>query len=310
MAYMRRLLPLLLSLRVRWGPDPLIRCEDFAELFAGEQSVTNGLRCFGFEGIPMDQKYGCDLLSAVGFAAAVVAILKIRCGGILWAAPPCSSWVWISRGSTGRTKDNVLGNVEYTSVRMSNRLVSRVAHLVWLAVRRKVFVIIEQPMDSLLWEHPRMKKLLLRYGLRDVRLELGAYGALTPKPLILKTNVPWGEELRKTLTPEDRCKLKDLCERADVQVCKRRKDENGKVRTSGGRDLKATQAYPLGFGATIGKCHRRFCDSEEGKVVAASKVPEDIWTVPGMEEDDSDLEDEFWVQEGDECLDDVLLKVT
>ena len=101
--YKPRLLAIILALKACCGETEL-RCDEFAEFFAGVQSITGGFRCHGFTGVAFDTKYGpqCDFLTINAFAAAVLAILKIRCGGVLWVAPPCSSWVWMSRSSTGR----------------------------------------------------------------------------------------------------------------------------------------------------------------------------------------------------------------
>lgn len=40
----------------------------------------------------------------VGFLTAIVTILRLAINGIAWFAPPCSTWVWMSRHSTGRGK--------------------------------------------------------------------------------------------------------------------------------------------------------------------------------------------------------------
>ena len=85
-----------------------------------------------------------------------------------------------------------MGNLDHSKVRLANRLVSRVAHLIWLAVQRGVYVCIEQPSESLLWEHPRIKHLLNKFGFEEVKVELGAFGASSSKPLRLMLTVPWG----------------------------------------------------------------------------------------------------------------------
>lgn len=44
-----------------------------------------------------------------GFIRALQLVLRLRVGGLLHAGPPCSSWVWVSRGSTKRTRANPMG---------------------------------------------------------------------------------------------------------------------------------------------------------------------------------------------------------
>ena len=161
--------------------------------------------------------------------------------------------------------ENPMGNRDYAKVRLANRLVSRVAHLIWLAVQRGVYVCIEQPSESLLWEHPRIKHLLNKFGFEEVRLELGAFGASFSKRLKLMVTVPWGEELKAhRMTADDRHKMRETSRDEGLQVCVNYTDSKGTKRTSGGPDLKGTEAYPFGFGAVIGKLHRAHVDKVAG----------------------------------------------
>ena len=109
---MLRLLPLLLALQSARWPEKLHRGNDFAEIFAGEQSITKGLKAFGFTGVAVDSRMGVDydLLRPAGLVLTLMAVMKIRRGGLLWLAPPCSSWIWMSMGSTKRTNKAVLGD--------------------------------------------------------------------------------------------------------------------------------------------------------------------------------------------------------
>ena len=43
-----------------------------------------------------------NLLTAAGWVHATVLALKIKIGGGALTAPVCSTWVWLSRFSTGR----------------------------------------------------------------------------------------------------------------------------------------------------------------------------------------------------------------
>jgi hypothetical protein len=196
----------------------------------------------------------------------------------------------------------------------------------WLAIRRGVYIIIEQPADSLLWLHPRIERIFLRCPFRDVRLELGAFGADSPKPLRLKFNVPWGEKLADwRMHKDDRLRLRDLKTAEGLQTYKVTVDSSGKKRSTGGSDLKATEAYPPGFGAIIGMLHREFVDLKAGMPASGSddkpsgsgaKVHKvcasgtgdkvtDFWKVPYCEEG-SESENEAMTKEGDDCLDDII----
>lgn len=61
------------------------------------------------------------------FRSALQLVRRIREHGILWASPVCSTWVWMSRGSTGRSAENPLGDITRSAVREGNLMVSRCA---------------------------------------------------------------------------------------------------------------------------------------------------------------------------------------
>lgn len=56
-----------------------------------------------------------------GLLRAVQTTLRCMEDGLLHFGPPCSSWVWLSRGSTFRSEENVLGNPDVSeSARLGN----------------------------------------------------------------------------------------------------------------------------------------------------------------------------------------------
>ena len=66
-----------------------------------------------------------DLLSVVGFMVTLACIRRLRTGGHLWAGAPCSSFVWMSRGSTKRCRLRVRGARALSSVKKANRFLRR-----------------------------------------------------------------------------------------------------------------------------------------------------------------------------------------
>ena len=66
-----------------------------------------------------------DLLTAVGFLVALQATRRLVRSGTLWCGAPCSSWVWMSRGTTYRCPLRPKGKKKLTSVRAMNKLVRR-----------------------------------------------------------------------------------------------------------------------------------------------------------------------------------------
>ena len=55
-----------------------------------------------------------------GFLRLLQNCLRICEGGCLHGGPPCSSWIWLNRGTSGRSLANPLGDLNEPSVRRSN----------------------------------------------------------------------------------------------------------------------------------------------------------------------------------------------
>ena len=43
-----------------------------------------------------------NVLQPVGLITLLALVMRLRPGALLWMAPVCSTWVWVSRGTTGR----------------------------------------------------------------------------------------------------------------------------------------------------------------------------------------------------------------
>jgi hypothetical protein len=102
-----------------------------------------------------------NLLSTEGLLHAIKGVLRLRQRGLLWGGVPCSSFVWINRGTSRRSRANPLGDVSVASVSTSNTIVSRFALLVLLGVSRGATWLVEQPSSSLLPWHPRIADITL-----------------------------------------------------------------------------------------------------------------------------------------------------
>ena len=77
------------------------------EYFAGAREVTKahhrrGRRVAAFE--MKDHPKLCDFTGALGFCYATLLALRLAPGGIALAAPVCSTWVWINRSTSGRSR--------------------------------------------------------------------------------------------------------------------------------------------------------------------------------------------------------------
>ena len=230
-----------LQQQVHAGP-PL----DFAELFAGHGAVGRALAASGYCGRAMDRTYheSHDLLSCTGFLTALQIALSLKPGGVMWLAPPCSTWVWMARSSTGRNMA-VHGNFTLPLVLRQNALVERVVLLLEVVTAQGGHWIVEQPTSSILWHYPAMQACLARHGCTPQLLDMGAYGGSSVKPTTLMGTAPYLQLLSGRCTQELRARL----ELEGVSTTTRWTDAEGTRRCQGTAELRGTQAYPEGFGA-------------------------------------------------------------
>ena len=232
MGYTGRLLALLALL----GPLPPA-CNSFVEFFAGDAAWSRGLRLLGFTGVSFDarQTLDHDFLTPVGFLLGLLAIMLLHKRGVVLAAPPCSSWVFMSRSSTGRHLD-IMG-CGSALVEAQNALVARLVYALILCIKRGIYWIVEQPASSILFEHPRWRE---------------GHGV---------GSAPYLGHMERRLTSADRACVQNNGHRlvtADTYV-----DKQGQKRCNGHRhDLKSTQAYDMGFGSAHALLYKNHLESD------------------------------------------------
>lgn len=165
------------------------------EYFAGVASICFGFGCFQMQTAKYDKNYdeAMDLNTTIGMATA----LKFLCGlhklGLVWAAPPCSSWVFLSVGTTCRSKSNPMGKTSNEKVHWNNILVHKLACLLEIATAFGCYFIVEQPTSSTLWQHPRVKTMFERLGciVQDTHTYMGMYGGDSMKGMKLYGTAPF-----------------------------------------------------------------------------------------------------------------------
>ena len=79
-----------------------------------------------------------DLAKGIGLICAFQACRRLIKGATLWLGCPCSQWVWISRGTTGRNRLRVSGSKRVPSVKAANRLVRRLCYLSLVCMKGKM----------------------------------------------------------------------------------------------------------------------------------------------------------------------------
>jgi hypothetical protein len=252
MGFVVRLLPLLAQL----GALHVVPNLTYVEAFAGDRSVSWGMDLLGYEGRSFDTRIdpSHNFLSPIGFLLICMSIMAVHRGGVLWGAPPCSTWVWMSRHSTGRSEATILGNPASDYVRSQNALVTRLVHVLALCNERGVFWIVEQPQSSLMFLHPHMKRFLekSKVQVHRVSMQMGAFSLDSTKGTTLLGTAPYLPELARTLTSGERAAMgNDRLVTAKTYV-----DAWGIKRCVGAADLKKTQSYPRSFGCAHGLAYR------------------------------------------------------
>jgi hypothetical protein len=165
---------------------------------------------------------------------AIQMTLCIVPGGLLWAAPVCSSWVFMSRGSTGRTSVLPLGAATSTSAKQGNLLASRCAALAALAAGINVTWAFEQPMTSLMPRHPRMQSLWGAQTVWRASVAMSAYGARSVKRMYV-----WCNHRAVGVIQAKGGRVE-----GDPTIVTHYVDSQGKARVVGGPGLKQTQSGP------------------------------------------------------------------
>ena len=131
--------------------------------------------------MPFDITYAesQNILSSNGFVSAMINCLRVRPGGKL-SAPVCSSWVYLSRGSTGRSAGYPLGSVAETCAD-ANYMVCRVVLLLFLCIAKQLWFIVEQPQGSLLQYHPSFQDVCKHVRIWRKYVTMAKYGAGSQK---------------------------------------------------------------------------------------------------------------------------------
>jgi hypothetical protein len=229
---------------------PIVEDVDAVEFFAGQKSITNALRRQQFQTLPYDLEHDSAMNwnTGLGFAMAIRFVLRLKRGSFCWLAPVCGSWVFISRSSTGRCKAYPMGRSTSKSVKEGNKMVSRVAMLIYLLAAKRCWWIIEQPSSSLLYLHTRIQEILMKGGIKIYRtyLELGAYGHDLKKTTHLYSSHPFTDRLSAVVSPGTAFPHYENTVTISY-------DESGKRKFTGCSSLKLSQRYPKVSLSAIGR---------------------------------------------------------
>ena len=198
--------------------------------------------------------------------AALAAVKRLRPNGLLFAAPVCSTWVFMSRGSTGRDLALAGHWKSSRSVMAANAMAARVAALCHFAASAGSHFVVEQPATSVMYSYKPFLALRTAWAVQQVRFCMAVYGGGSLKPSWLVGTAPWLHRLASRLGQADRAFLMTPSVLTTVQSV----GPGGKKCSTGSSQLKGTQAYPLQFGAALAAEFKRYMGVVELAVASAT----------------------------------------
>ncbi|CAL1130604.1 unnamed protein product [Cladocopium goreaui] len=213
---------------------------DHVETFAGKMACTRAEWEANRVAVPLDLELGQNnnLLTNDGFCNALYHICNTKPGSGHMTAPVCSSWVFLSRGSTLRSASRPLGRSDSKAVEDGNILAARALVLCLLASAKAMFWCLEQPASSLMYLHPCFQFLIRLLGMHRLRVNMSNYGAPTKKATLLYSSHACLDDIQN-YTVEERLEQREMAVRYVNQ--------KGENRVHGGKHLRASQAYPDEF---------------------------------------------------------------
>ena len=226
------------------------------DVYAGAGNMSRSMNAHGTRCEMYDKVYsdvGQNVLCVEGLAQLIALACRVTTKGVVWIGPECSTWVWLSRGHTKRSKSNIEGDTSRSDVTDANHIATITAGLVQLCHARRVWYVIEQPLSSLLYHHPGLAAAIKRSGGRRYSVELGRAGATSPKPLVLVGTAPWLPAIERSV------KRRPMVETPEPVV-----KTSGRW-ISGDREALAKSAvYPQIFTDMVGAAHADYLAHRPG----------------------------------------------
>ena len=250
---------------------------DSLELFSGDMAITAAMLLHGGSSVGYDKAY-CrqheDLCTPEGFQQALHLVMRVKVNGHLWAAPVCSTWGFVGRAGTGRTKATPGGDREQARTRHANSMVVLLSILLLIAWTRSVNLWVEQPAASLMPQFNPIKSIFKHIMVYSVTTYMSSFGGTTPKPLKIFSSTERVKSLRRDYNKDD-CDEK-LVRKTDGKFYGKSKE------------MQASQAYPKEFGQCVADIWRSILDKPEDEENV--KFPVSSWSTRYFLEMDMGLE--------------------
>lgn len=191
-----------------------------------------------------------DVTSRAGFFETLELALSVVEYGFAMAGPPCSMFVFLSSGVHKRTAAQPSGDQSHKKVRLANLVASNALSIMKIMAARRVFVMIEQPLNSLMYHYePFATWVAGNPSLFFVVTYMQAFGHDMVKPTKLLTNMKSARLLTRQ-RPARRLEASSSCESGDGQPGRKylRMCPSG---PSGDRDLQSSASYTQDFAQAV-----------------------------------------------------------
>lgn len=83
-----------------------------------------------------------------GYLVALQYVLRMKVGALLFCGLPCSLHVWISRGTSGKSRQHPRGRTDLPCVANANQIAARFGMIILVCLARQIWWLAEQPSSS------------------------------------------------------------------------------------------------------------------------------------------------------------------
>ena len=185
---------------------PLSRTLDCIEYFSGVANIARAFRHNRGTAAEYDYIRSAEhenLCKPSGWMTAFVLAMKLQERGLASWATVCSSWIFMSKSCTGRSRADPWGAPPGPGITEStekgNTMVARMICVLMLLQARKCTWLLEQPESSVMEYIPQFSCLRMR--VQRVRTVMGAFGHDSRKGTILLSCHDWHKALEREVPP-------------------------------------------------------------------------------------------------------------
>ena len=232
-----------------WFYEPDTRDLKMLEVMSGTGKITDNVNEKVGPAMGYDKAYteDMDILTHQGFALLLKLALRVQSGGTTWFGILCSSWIWLSRSVSKRSRSNPAGDCSRPFVAEANEMVRRCVAIATILYLRFVNLCFEHPPTTVMFFFDQMRTLVDHVCPYCFKTFLGDFGSECLKELMLRASNVAFQELERF---KPRMKSKPMVTK-------------GKWITGKREDLKESQSYPDKFGYAVAMCVKTMLEFKE-----------------------------------------------